>query len=160
MAALYKIANSFAALMNEGLEPELIADTVDGIEGEFTDKVESLLAIIKNKNAYAKALKVEADSLAARAKAVNNQTEGLKQYIAHSLKTMDKKKITAGLHTVTIRKPVQVLKIADASKLPVDLVDISVVHKAKTTDIKNLLKSGEKVEGATLEDGKESISIK
>jgi len=160
MAALYKIANSFASLMNEDLDPELIIDTVEGIEGEFSDKVESLLAIIKNKTSDAKALKAESDNLSARAKAVNNQIEGIKQYIAHSLKTMDKKKITAGLHTVTIRKPVPVLKIADASKLPIELVDIDTVFKPKTADIKNLLKSGEKIEGATLEDGKESILIK
>ena len=53
MSELYKIANEYAALMSEDLPPELIADTIEGIEGEFTDMVSAILALCKNESAYA-----------------------------------------------------------------------------------------------------------
>ncbi|EMQ3385133.1 siphovirus Gp157 family protein, partial [Escherichia coli O3:H7] len=53
MSKLYEIANEYAKLMDSDLEPEMIADTIEGMEGEFTDKIEQLLAIIKNESGYA-----------------------------------------------------------------------------------------------------------
>ncbi|ABV04671.1 conserved hypothetical protein [Escherichia coli HS] len=50
MSKLYEIANEYAKLMDSDLEPEMIADTIEGMEGEFTDKIEQLLAIIKNES--------------------------------------------------------------------------------------------------------------
>ena len=47
VSKLYEIANEYAKLMDSDLEPEMIADTIEGMEGEFTDKIEQLLAIIK-----------------------------------------------------------------------------------------------------------------
>lgn len=160
MTALYEIANDFAKLSNEDLDPELIADTIEGIEGQFSDKVEQLLAIIKNKNADAVALKAEAKKLTERAKAAESAVTRIKEYVASSMHTMDKKTVSAGVHTVTIRKPGMKLVVADASKLPVDMVDIETIFKPKSADIKRAIKAGEKVEGATLEAGKESILIK
>lgn len=47
MSKLYDIANDYAKLMDSGLEPDMIADTIEGIDGELVDKVEQLLAICK-----------------------------------------------------------------------------------------------------------------
>lgn len=38
MTALYQIANDFAKLTDSGMEPEMIADTLDGIEWELEAK--------------------------------------------------------------------------------------------------------------------------
>lgn len=62
MSKLYEIANEFAKLMDSDLEPETIADTIEGMEGEFTDKIEQLLSVIKNESGYAERLKEEAKS--------------------------------------------------------------------------------------------------
>lgn len=160
MTALYAIANDYAKLNNEDLDPELIADTIEGMEGEFSDKIEQLLSIIKNKNYFADSLKSESKKLADRARALNNQTENIKQYIARSMITMDKKKVNAGLHVVSLPKPREILVVPDAALLPSEYVDIDTVFKAKTEDIKRLLSAGEKIEGATLEVGKQSIQVK
>ena len=39
MTALYQIANDFAKLTDSGMEPEMIADTLDGIEWELKSGV-------------------------------------------------------------------------------------------------------------------------
>ena len=59
MASLYEVSSQYAALMSEDLPPEMIADTLEGIEGEFTDKVSAILALCKNESAYADSLKEE-----------------------------------------------------------------------------------------------------
>lgn len=59
MTALYQIANDFAALTDSGMEPEMIADTLDAIEWELEEKVEQCLAVCKNESAYAESLKEE-----------------------------------------------------------------------------------------------------
>ena len=45
MSKLYEIANDYAKLMDSDFDPEAIADTLVGMEGELTDKIEQLLAI-------------------------------------------------------------------------------------------------------------------
>ena len=50
MSKLYEIANEYAKLMDSDLEPEMIADTIEGMEGEFTDKIEQLLSVIQKMN--------------------------------------------------------------------------------------------------------------
>ena len=100
MSKLYQIANDYAKLMDSGMEPEFIADTIDGIEGELTDKIEQLLSICKNESAYVEALKAESKSLSERASSTLNRIESIKSYISKSLEVAGKKKITAGYHQV------------------------------------------------------------
>ena len=49
MSKLYEIASEYAKLLDSDLEPEMIADTVEGMEGELVDKIEQLLSICKTK---------------------------------------------------------------------------------------------------------------
>lgn len=90
MTALYQIANDFAKLTDSGMEPEMIADTLDGIEWELEAKVEQILAICKNESAYAEALKEESKCLAERAKAAESKVASMMDYVAKSLETAGK----------------------------------------------------------------------
>lgn len=40
MSKLYEIAKDYAKLMDSGLPLEIIADTIEGIESDLTDKIE------------------------------------------------------------------------------------------------------------------------
>lgn len=160
MTALYEIANDYAKLANEDMDPEMIADTLEGIEGEFTDKMEQVLAVVKNELALANMLKAEAKNLQERAKACENRAENIKQYIISSMATMDKPKLNAGIHTLTVRKPVTSVKIDDADSLPADYIDYVTTVKPNKNLIKEKLKLGESIEGASLVLGKPSLIIK
>ncbi|EPZ5305359.1 siphovirus Gp157 family protein, partial [Cronobacter sakazakii] len=48
MSKLYEVASDYARLMDADIDPEAMADTLEGIEGELADKIEQLLAICKN----------------------------------------------------------------------------------------------------------------
>lgn len=160
MVKLYEIANDYAELSNSDLDPEIIADTLEGIEGEFETKVEQLLAIIKNQQSLEVALKAEAKSLQDRAKAAANKVSNIKNYLAESMMTMEKKSITAGVHSLLIRKGSQSVNIEDLAQLPPEFVDYETMIKPDKNLIKEKLKLGDKIEGASLVTGKSSVIIK
>lgn len=160
MSKLYEIANSYAKLMDSELEPDAIADTLEGMEGELKDKIEQLLAICKNETGYAERLKEEAKSLNDRAAAINNKVDSIHAYIASSLEMMGMKKIRAGLHQVTIRSPSETVEITDESSLPPEYVEYETVIKADKLAIKHQLKAGVAIPGAKLKPGNLSLLIK
>lgn len=160
MTKLYEVANDYARLMDSDMEPGMIADTLEGIEGELTDKISQLLAVCKNLYALSDALKAESSSLSARAKTADNQIASIKEYIAKSLELAGKKKITAGLHQVSVRAPSKSVDITDAGALPAELVEYETTIKPDKLAIKHLLDAGKDVPGAQIKIGKPSLIIK
>ena len=160
MVKLYEIANEYAELANSDMDAEMIADTLEGIEGEFSDKAEQILAIIKNEQAQESALKAEAKSLTDRAKASANRVEKLKHYLATSMETIEATSISAGVHKLTVRKGLPSVQIDDLEKLPPQFVEYKTEIKADKNLIKEKLKLGEPIEGATLVIGKSTLLIK
>lgn len=160
MTQLYAIANEYASLTAQDLDPEFIADTLEGIQGEFEDKVTQLLAIIKNESAYAEALKDEAKNLAERAKVAENKVANIKAYIATSMDAAGKKSIRAGLHSVTVRAPSKTVEIVDESKVPIEFYEFVTSKKFDLTAIKHHLKADKPVPGTELKSGKPSLLIK
>jgi len=160
MSALYEISNEYAKLLNEDIDPEMIADTLEGMEGEFSDKVGQLLAMIKNDLAYSLALKEEAKKLNERASKINNKVDRIKSYIAESMETINKKTIKSGVHQVTSRKKSVSVDITDLTTLPPSVCEYETMIKADKKEIKKLLIAGEEVSGAALKYGKPSITIK
>ncbi|MGG7768343.1 siphovirus Gp157 family protein [Klebsiella aerogenes] len=160
MTALYQIANDFAKLTDSGMEPEMIADTLDGIEWELEAKVEQILAICKNESAYAESLKEESKCLAERAKAAESKVASMKEYVAKSLETADKKSLKAGIHQVTVRAPSKSVEITDASILPPQFVEYETNIKPDKLAIKHQIEAGLDVPGAQIKLGKPSLIIK
>lgn len=160
MTALYQIANDFAKLADSGMEPEMIADTLDGIEWELEAKVEQILAVCKNETAYAEALKEESKRLSERAAAAINRVASMKDYVAQSLQTAGKKSLKAGIHQVTVRAPSKSVDITDASALPSEFVEYETTIKPDKLAIKHQLEAGIVIPGAQIKLGKPSIIIK
>lgn len=160
MSKLYEIANSYAMLMDADFDAGEIADTLEGMEGELTDKIEQLLAICKNESGYAERLKEEAKALNERATVINNKVDNIVAYIATSMEMMGKKKIRAGLHQVTVRAPVESVEITDEGSLPPEYVEYVTTVKADKLAIKHQLKAGNAIPGASLKIGKPTLLIK
>ncbi len=160
MSKLYEIANEYAQLSNSGMDEEQIKDTLEGISGEFEDKALNILAIIKNELALEAMLKAEAKSLTERAKAAGNHAERLKNYLASTLEVMELPTFSAGVHKLTIRGGAVSVQIDDLEKLPPEYVDYQTTIKPDKNLIKEKIKLGEKIDGASLVVGKSSVIIK
>lgn len=160
MTALYQIANDFAKLTDSGMEPEMIADTLDSIEWELEEKVEQILAVCKNELAYSEALKDESKKLAERAKAAENRVSSMKDYVAKSLETACKKSIKAGIHQVTVKAPSKSVEITDAHSIPPEFVEYVTTIKPDKLAIKHQIEAGISIPGAQIKSGKPSLIIK
>lgn len=160
MSKLYEIADDYARLLDSDLEPEMIADTLEGIEGELADKVEQLLAICKNESGYSERLREEAKKLQERSASIDNKVTSIKAYIATALEKAGKKSIRAGLHQVTVRKPSRCVEITDASQLPTEFVEFDTIIKPDKLAIKHQLEAGNEVPGAVIKTGKPSLLIR
>ena len=80
--------------------------------------------------------------------------------MAELLQTMELKKLNAGVHTISVRKGVQSVQIDDLEKLPPEFVEYVTDIKPDKNLIKEKLKLGQSIDGATLVTGKSSLIIK
>ncbi len=147
----------------EILEGEELTKKIDALEMELNDKLVNIACLIKSLDAEAEAIKNEKMKLAKRQKTVENKAEWLKKYIDTYLKNtvaeplISKFKIKDPRAVIGFRKST-VVEIPDESKVAKKYL-IPQPSKVDKTKIKNDLKNGIKVKGASLVE-KENLSIK
>ena len=175
MSRLYDIADQFKELFDryddmidteedaEDIEQAWF-DTLEGIEGEFECKAESVAQYIKELNAEAEAIKAEEKKLSVRRKAKENAAIRMKDYLKSCMETMNLKKVETARAKISIRNNAPTLKIDNEAEFIMaleatgrhDLLKYSA-PEIKKTDIKNLIKSGETFTGARLESSQSVI---
>jgi hypothetical protein len=126
------------------------------INGKFEDKAENTACVIKNLEADAKAIEEEEKRLRARRKKLETSAESLKFYLEYHMKTTDVQKVTGKLFTLAIQKNPPSLKLDQTTLNDKWWV---VKREPDNAKIKDALKSGEKIDGAWLEQG-ESLRIR
>ena len=148
---LYEIANEYQRFLFEveqgNIPEEAIADTLEGIEGELTVKVDNIACLIKNTNAEVKALADEERALRERRRAKSNMVDRLKNYLVDALTDADIKKVEGTRAVVSIRNSKSVEIDEDA-----ELADeyLRIKTEPNKTAIKDALQGGVKVDGARI----------
>ena len=138
-------------------EQELdVTDTLDLIEGEYTEKVENYAIFIKQLQSDADALKEEIDRLTARYRTLNNNIDRLKTNLMESMIASGKDKVKTLLFNVSVRGYESVV-VDDPTAIPEEFLKYSEPTVNKV-ELKKALKEGE-VSGAHLES-KPGISIR
>lgn len=164
---LYEITGDILALQemleNELDDPQVLQDTLEGVQGEYEFKLESYCKVIKNLESDAEALKNEAKRLTDKRKVLENNIDRLKKAMFESMKATNTPKVKGQLFTVAIQKnggklPVIYNDNVDLSKLPDELV--KVVESPNLDVIREWLETGNAVEGFTLGQRGESLRIK
>ena len=129
------------------LETGEIIDTeqLDKLTMEREVKLENIACWIKELKAEAEALKAEKMAFAKRQQVAENKMESLKKYLAYALDGQAFKTVRA---SVTFRKS-QAVEIVDIYKLDENYLRYKEPEADKTA-IKEALKAGQTVAGATL----------
>ena len=166
---LYEIADTYRAFMaavDAGEIPEdAVADTLDGIEGEFDQKVDNIACLIKELRLEAQAIKEEADRLTARQRQKQAAADRLARYLQAHMQAMGKGKIETARNRITIKKNPVSCKILDEDTVLgfLQLHGMADCYKQETTikkrELLMRLKDGEEIPGAALDVG-ERIEIK
>lgn len=166
---LYEISSNYRALL-EAIEsgdiPEdAVADTLEAAGGELDAKIENVACYIKNLAAESDALKAEADKLTERRKAKQAHVGRLRRYLHDALSATGKRKIETPRAVVRIQGTAESVRIVDDAefitwaKLERDNLLNYAAPTINKTAIKQAIKGGQAVPGATLERG-ETVVIK
>ena len=166
---LYEIADTYRAFMaavDAGEIPEdAVADTLDGIEGEFEQKADNIACLIKELRLEAQAIKEEADRLTARQRQKQAAADRIARYLQAHMQAMGKGKIETARNRITIKKNPVSCKILDEDTVLgfLQLHGMADCYKQETTNKKRellmRLKDGDEIPGAELETG-ERLEIK
>ena len=151
---LYGIKETYAQLLecieNDEIPEEAIQDTLDAVEGEFTEKVDNIACLIKNLKAESEAIKQEYKNLMARNRAKENRIEALTNYLSEALQSTGKTKLETARNKLSFRKSTAV-KIANETEFAKKYPEFATYEvKVSKKDVGAVLKDGKALDGAEL----------
>lgn len=141
-------------------------DTLEGIEGEFDEKAESIAVYYKQLLAEAKMLKAEKAAIAKRQSQKEKQAENLKAYLLNSMQALGRQKIDMPRAVISLKKNAPCLVIDDEISFIEWAEEHNLAHllkysmpEVKKNDVKALCKNGEAIPFVHMES-KQSLSVK
>lgn len=167
MSTMYELTADYMSILDMATDPEIpaevIADTLEGIEGEIELKAENTAKLIKELEGIVVNLKSEEIRLHDRRSVIENRIKTLKDGLYNAMKITGKEKFKTDLFSFNIQKNPVKLVIDDESKIPCKYL-IEQPPKIDTTKLKEDLKAlankrGHERKYAHLEQG-ESLRIK
>jgi predicted nuclease with TOPRIM domain len=117
------------------------------LTGDITAKADNVAAVIKTLDAEADALAEEVKRLQDRKRALSNKSDGLRMYLHHNLKESGLDKVQGHLFTVALQKNPASVQVEESILADEWFV---VTKSPDKTKIKDALKAGQVIEGATL----------
>jgi hypothetical protein len=156
---LYEINGSIlqlAEMLESGeIDETVYNDTIESLGAEIA--VEDVVKAIRNKQAEAEAIKVEADKLTDKRRRAEAAAEGLKKILLTYLTATQQKKVSAGVFSIS-RGASKSVEILDETAIPESYL-IAQPPKVDKKAILAKLKEGEAIEGAQLKES-EYVTIK
>jgi hypothetical protein len=161
MTKLYEIASEYQALQNlEDVPPEAIADTLEGIEGEFHLKAIALVTVMRNMESDLDQVKKEIDRLTEHKRLRQRQIEGMREYLKFNMEKTNISKIPHALFTITLTKSRPMVNILSLEEIPDDYITVDTVIKPMKIEILEALKEGKIIPGAELGESERGLLIK
>lgn len=159
--SLYQLSADYrraldALTARDDLPPEAIADTLEGLEGEFADKALNVARYIRNLEAEAAAIAEAKQRMEARERATTNQAKRLKVYLRLELERTGIKPKAADL-ALSIQKNPPSVQIDDEAQLPADYLESVTTTHARKKEILEALKAGAVIPGAKISQSKRLV---
>ena len=159
-SSLYEITGRYLTIMDmladSDLDPQMLADTMEGIEGELEVKCQNYAMVLKNLEGDVEALDNEIRRLTSRKKTLENNIKRMKEAVRDAMITTGKTKFKTELFSFSVQNnPASVvLDTEDLDTLPDEFIRIK--KEADKTAIKAALLAGDqKLAGyAHIEQGK------
>ncbi|MEK0250694.1 siphovirus Gp157 family protein [Raoultella sp. BAC10a-01-01] len=128
---------------SDDLTPEMIADTLEGLEGALADKLDAVMVIARNNMGNASTCDDEMKRLAERKKSFENKDKALRKYILSCLLAAGLDKMKTAKNTFTAKKGSVSVVIDNTDLLPDELVTTQVVIAPDKKAIKEAIESAE-----------------
>ena len=165
MANIYEIVSDYLKIMqmmeDPELDPQTLADTMEGIEGELEIKAENYAKVMKNLEGDINSIKAEIERLTNKKKTLENNIKNMKSALQGAMEITGKTKFKTDLFSFGIQKnaPSVIIDASDVNNIPPDYLKFREPEVNKTA-IKEAILNGEDLEGiAHLEQG-QSLRIR
>lgn len=154
---LFDLSNQLQSLATladtEDLPAELIADTLEALEGSFDDKAIQVARFILSLEANAEAVKSAAKAQTERAARIQKRADSLTAYLAFHCQALQRRRIESPDVVLTLRKNPPAVIITDEHAIP-EQFWVQPEPPPKRIDkkaIKAAIDAGERVDGAFVE---------
>ena len=146
MATLYELTGQYRELLEmaetEELDKQLIADTLEALEGEIETKADGYAKIIRELEGKAELLKSEIDRLSNRKTAIENNIKSMKEALQNAMYITGKVKFKTNLFNFGIQKNPPKLVIDKPEEIPEEFL-IPQPPKVDNAKLKEILKEKE-----------------
>ena len=142
-----------ASLEESGFDAETVADTLEGMFGEFEDKAIAIAQMIQNHRADAAKIKEAIAGMSARAKRLEDSAEWLSSYLLANMLAIGERKISSPYFVIAAKKNPPSVIVDDEASIP----DRFLSYKPAPAPVPNkvaikaAIAAGEVVAGARLE---------
>ncbi|AXK19159.1 siphovirus Gp157 family protein [Bacillus sp. COPE52] len=163
MTSLYNLTGDFLQIqrmIEDGVDLEVIADTLEAVEEAIDQKALNTAYVIKTNEAVVSIIKEEEKRLANRRKALENANKRLSDFLSQSLQVAEKEVVKNETITINFRNNAPSLDIKEGAAIPSKYYNTPV--PAPVLDRKKLLddvKGGLEIEGVGTKRTK-SLQIK
>lgn len=153
MPTLYHLNAQEEALKAKGeeenLDPQVLADTIESIQGSIEEQLFSLIRVAQEEDIKIAAIKAKIKSMQSRIKSHENLSMRLKSTVNSTMQSHGWKSLENAQMLIRVRKNPASVEITDEKKLPADSFDEHIEYRPNKTRIKKMLLSGP-VTGAIL----------
>lgn len=144
---------ALVALSDAEMDPQAVADTLEGLQGELTAKAANVAAFAMNLEAEAEAMKAAETRIKARRQSLEKRTEQLRDYLLRNMTAAGIREISAldKSFRVRVMDGRESVVIDDEKALPADFLRIKTVEEPNKVAIAQAIKEGQEVPGAHVE---------
>lgn len=160
MSTLYELTGQYLALMEiaEEADPDVLKDTLEGIDGEIEDKADNYAKVIKNLEGESKTIEEEIERLGRKKKGIDNSIDSIKKNLERCMIITGKRKFKTTFFSFGIQKNAPSVNVKDESKVPAQFWK-KQDPKLDRTSLKEFLKKNGNTDYAELVQG-ESLRIR
>jgi hypothetical protein len=157
LPALYEIADLYlqdvAKLQDLDLDPQTVADTLEGMGGDLEAKATNVAAFVRNLESLAEQIKQAEAAMAARRKAIEGRADAVRAYLLSNMLRTGITKIESPYFKIAIAKNPPSVVVDDEDTLKFvhpEFVKTVTTESIDKAAIKEAIKAGQIVEGARL----------
>lgn len=159
---LYELTSEYLELLEMADDPEVdpqtVADTMEGLGGEIVDKLDAYVVILKKLEAENAMDDAEVKRLQARARTRTRNIEMLKAAMVSGMRALDVKRLPTEHFRLAIVKNGGKQPIEYTGEVPIEFCRVELQRDAEK--VRAALESGEALDFARLGDRGEHLTIK
>lgn len=159
MLKLYEIERNYLEALDLFTDPDqeipanVVADTLEAIEGEFELKAVQVAAFARQMEAEAEAIKKAEESMEKRRKALEGRARWLRDYVKIGMETMGQKKLSSVWFVLSVAKNPPALDVFDEDAIPGEFKHKETITKIDKAAIKEAITAGQVIPGAKIVNG-------